>query len=169
MKWPSVLSKRKSLSPKLLKSPILAILIVAALVGYLGGMPIWVAVLGVIAYYSRGRDWRAGAYNLACVVTGLGLGLGAQTAAHKWQIDPSILVGPIALLFSIISVWAMGMVTGIRNVTSYAIGIIIAFLAQLDITLDAYFQLIATVSIGAVFAGLIDILWPRQQRAVRTC
>ncbi|AWF80635.1 hypothetical protein BTJ40_07320 [Microbulbifer sp. A4B17] len=169
MKWLGVLTKRESLSPQLLKSPILAVLIVAALVGYLGGMPTWVAVLGVIAYFSRGRNWRAGAYNLACVVTGLGLGLGAQAAAFKWQIDPSILVAPIALLFSVISVWAMGLVTGIRNIPSYAIGIVIAFLAQLDITLDAYFQLIATVSIGAVFAGLIDALWPRKDSVVRTC
>ncbi|WP_444930334.1 DUF1097 family protein [Microbulbifer sp. SSSA002] len=169
MKWLGALTRRKSVSTQLLKSPILAVLIVAALVGYLGGMSIWVALLGVIAYYSRGCDWRAGAYNLACVVTGLGLGLGAQAAAAKWQIDPSILLVPIALLFSMISVWAMGLVTGIRNTPSYAIGIIIAFLAQLDITLDAYFQLIAAVSVGAIFAGLIDILWPRRARTAGTC
>ncbi|WHI46238.1 DUF1097 domain-containing protein [Microbulbifer sp. JMSA004] len=169
MKWLGSLTRSENFSPRLLKSPILAVLIVAALVGYLGGMPIWVAVLGVVAYYSRGRDLRAGAYNLACVVTGLGLGLGAQAAAYKWQIDPSILIGPIALIFSIISVWAMGLVTGVRNIPSYTIGILIAFLAQLDVTLDTYFQLIATVSIGAVFAGLIDIFWPRQESTVGTC
>ncbi|MCO1334058.1 DUF1097 family protein [Microbulbifer sp. OS29] len=167
MKWLSVLTKRDGLSPQLLRSQIFAVLIVAAVVGYLGGMPTWVAILGVIAYHSRGSGWRTGSYNLVCVVTGLGLGLGAQSAAYKWQIDPSILIVPIALVFSIISVWAMGLVTGIRNLPSYSIGIIIAFLAQVDTTLDAYLQLIAAVSVGAVFAGLVNSIWPR--REVATC
>ncbi|GAA5442055.1 hypothetical protein Misp06_00216 [Microbulbifer sp. NBRC 101763] len=132
----------------------------AAGAALLGGMPIWVAMLGVIAYHSRGKNLQAGAYNLACAVTGLGLGFAAQVVVAKWQLQPHFAALPIALLFAAIGAWAMGRVTGVSNISSYAIGILIGFTAQVKISLDSYFILIAAISIGAVMSGVVDRLWP---------
>lgn len=129
-------------------------------IALIGDMPVWVAMLGVVAYFSRGKSLQSGAYNLACAVTGLGLGLAALAAVAKWQLQPHVVALPIALLVAATGVWAMGLVTGVSNISSYATGILIGFAAQVEVSLDNYFILIAAMSIGAVVGGLVDRLWP---------
>jgi len=126
----------------------------------IGEVPVWVAMLGVVAYFSRGKSLQAGVYNLACAVTGLGLGLAAQAAVTKWQLQPDVVALPIALLVAATGAWAMGLVTGVRNISSYATGILIGCAAQVQVSLDNYFILIAAMSIGAVAGALVDRLWP---------
>ncbi|GAB2896724.1 hypothetical protein GCM10027180_28390 [Microbulbifer echini] len=132
----------------------------AVAVASLVDLPAWVAVLGATAYFARGSSLRAGSYNLACTVTGLGLGFVVQAVIAKWPLELTLLSLPLALLFSAVGAWAMGLVTGISNIASYAIGILIAFAAPLPISLDSYFLLIAASAVGAISAGLADYFWP---------
>ncbi|MFA0810606.1 DUF1097 family protein [Microbulbifer epialgicus] len=132
----------------------------AAVTALIGGMLAWVAVLGVVAYFSRGRTLGSGAYNLACAVTGLGLGLAAQAVVARWQLQPFLVALPAALLFAAVGAWAMGLVTGVRNMPSYAIGVLVALAAQKEVSLDSYLILIASISVGSVIAAMIDRLWP---------
>ncbi|WP_172621150.1 DUF1097 domain-containing protein [Microbulbifer sp. GL-2] len=153
---------RQTLSQERLLTVLRLLLGLSAATGIslIGDMPVWVAMLGVVAYFSRGKSLQAGAYNLACAVTGLGLGLAAQAAVAKWQLQPQVAALPIALLVAAVGAWAMGLVTGVSNISSYAIGILIGFAAQVEVSLDNYFILIAAMSIGAVVGGLVDRLWP---------
>ncbi|WP_444919564.1 DUF1097 family protein [Microbulbifer sp. CnH-101-G] len=126
----------------------------------LTGVPTWVAALGSVTYFARGGNLRAGSYNLACAVTGLGLGLVATVATTGWQLEQSWLALPMALLLAAIGAWAMGLVTGVGNIISYAMGILIAFTAELPASLDSYFLLITATALGAMVAGLVDYFWP---------
>ncbi|WP_444888464.1 DUF1097 domain-containing protein [Microbulbifer sp. VAAC004] len=132
----------------------------AIVAAQLVGVPSWVAALGAVTYFARGGSLRSGGYNLACAVTGLGLGLVAIVGTAGWQLEQPWLALPMALLLSAIGAWAMGLVTGVGNIISYGIGILIAFTAQQPISLDGYFLLITAAVLGAIVAGLVDFIWP---------
>ncbi|SDZ89670.1 DUF1097 domain-containing protein [Microbulbifer marinus] len=128
----------------------------------LAGLPVWIALAGWVSYYSRGSSLRDGAYNLACLVTGLGIGIVSQAAAVKWHPDLGMLAMPAALVFAAASVWLMNVVTGVNNFRSYLIGIAVVIVAGMDTSLDSYLMLTAAVTLGAFVAALPDLI--RQKR-----
>lgn len=132
------------------------------LLGLLAGLPVWIALAGWASYYTRGSSLRDGAYNLACLVTGLGLGIVAEAAAINWHPGLGVLALPGALLLAAGGVWLMNFITGVNNVPSYLIGIAVVFTAGMDTSLDSYLILTAAVSVGALAAALPDFI--RQKR-----
>ncbi|SHE88013.1 Protein of unknown function [Microbulbifer donghaiensis] len=134
----------------------------AATLSLLAGLPVWIALAGWLSYHTRGSSLRDGAYNLACVVTGLGIGIVAQAAAVKWNPDLGMLAMPAALLLAAAGVWLMNVVTGVSNFRSYLIGVAVVFIAGMDTSLDSYLMLTAAVTVGALAAAVPDLI--RQKR-----
>lgn len=135
----------------------------AAALSMFAGLPVWVALAGWASYYTSGSSQRDGAYNLACVVTGLGIGIVAEAAAVNWQSSLGILALPVALLLAASSVWLMNMVTGVQNIASYLIGVAVVWVADTATSLDGYLLLTAAVTVGAVFGALSDMIDPRRK------
>ncbi|MFC6632281.1 DUF1097 domain-containing protein [Microbulbifer taiwanensis] len=148
-------------------TPLSAALIAgAAALCLLADLPVWVALAGWASYYTRGTTLRDGAYNLACAVTGLGLGIVAQAAAAKWSPELGIWALPAALFLAAISIQMLKFITGVNNIPSYFIGVLVVFAAGMETSLDTYLTLTAAVSVGAFAAALPDIIRQRREPEV---
>lgn len=159
-------SPLQSVSARRLLRPLMAVQV--ACVGALSlftGLPIWVALAGWLSYYTRGSKLRDGAYNLACVVTGLGIGIVAHAAADSWYPGLGVLSLPAALLLAASIVWLMDIVTGIHNLPSYVIGIAVVFVADATASLEAYLMLTAAVTVGAFVGALSDLICRKRRDA----
>ncbi|WP_323844874.1 DUF1097 domain-containing protein [Microbulbifer magnicolonia] len=130
----------------------------AAGLSLFGGLPVWITLSGWLAYRARGSSLRDGAYNLACAVTGLGLGIVAQAAAVKLHPALGLAALPAALALAAVSALMMNWITGVKNIPSYLIGIVVVFAAGMDTSLDTYLILTAAVSVGAFAAALADFI-----------
>ena len=126
----------------------------AAALCALAGQPPWAALAGWMAYYTRGSTLRDGAYNLACAVTGLGLAIVAQTVEAGMQPSLGIYALPLALLFAVGSIYLLKLMTGVDNIPSYFIGLLVMFASQLEPSLDSYLTLTAAITSGAFAAAL---------------
>jgi|GEM_PF-1198548 len=147
-------------------TPLSAALVAgAAALCLLLGLPVWAGLAGWVAYYTRGSTLRDGAYNLACAVTGLGLGIVAQAAAARFDASLGLLALPVALFLAAVSIQLMRWITGVNNIPSYFIGVAVVFAAAMDTSLDTYLTLTATVSVGAFAAALPDFIC--RKRAAR--
>lgn len=122
------------------------------------GLPTWVALAGWLSYHTRGTFPRDGFYNLACLVTGLGIGIVAESLMFKWQADLRFWALPAALLLATGGIWLMNFVTGIRNWPSYLIGVAVVFIAELDASMSSYLTLTAVVAMGAAVGALLDLM-----------
>ncbi|WP_193161117.1 DUF1097 domain-containing protein [Microbulbifer hainanensis] len=129
----------------------------AGVAGYLLGLPVWVTLAGLAVFYSRGSSLGHGTYNLACAITGLGLGIVSLSAAANFDLNSAWTALPAALLLAAISVQLMQFITGVSNVPNYYIGILIALVANMETSLDTYLTLTAAVSVG-VFAATLPAL-----------
>jgi len=131
----------------------------AGIAGYVLELPVWVALAGWVVFYSRGSTPRDGAYNLACAITGLGLGIASLSAAAGFALDPAWAALPVALLLAASGVQLMQFMTGVNNIPGYYIGVLIAAVAHMDTSLDSYLTLTAAVSVG-VFVGAAGQVTP---------
>ncbi len=121
------------------------------------GLPTWVALAGWLSYHTRGTSLRDGFYNLACLVTGLGIGIVAESLMFKWQADLRFWALPVALVLATCGIWLMNFVTGIRNWPSYLIGVAIVFIAAMEASISSYLTLTAVVAMGAAVGALLDL------------
>ena len=129
----------------------------AGMAGYLLGLPVWGALAGLAVFYSRGSSLRHGTYNLACAITGLGLGIISLSAAAKFDLNSVWTALPAALLLAAISVQLMQFITGVSNIPNYYVGILVALVANMETSLDTYLTLTAAISVG-VFAATLPAL-----------
>lgn len=144
---------------RLANTPLSAALLAgAAALCVLGGLPVWAALGGWAAYYTRGSTLRDGAYNLACAVTGLGFGIVAQSVALRLDPGLGIMALPAALFLAAIGIQLMKWITGVDNIPSYFVGVLVVFAAGMDRSLDTYLILTAAVSVGAFAAALPDMV-----------
>lgn len=130
----------------------------AAAICVLAGQPVWAAFAGWAAYFTRGSTLRNGAYNLACAVTGLGLGIVALAAKGGLLPDLGLMALPVALLLAIAGIYLMKLMTGVDNMPSYLIGVLVVLASGLEPSLDSYLILTAAVTVGAFAAAIPDIV-----------
>ena len=115
-------------------------------------LPIWAMFLGWVAYFTRGHSSVDGAVNLACLVLGLGFGMGAA-------VSLSVLVPALGTLaFAVVVFVVASIVVSLRalppfnNVLAYFLGLIGFFAAHAEPTLADFSELAASGTLGSVAA-----------------
>jgi hypothetical protein len=125
------------------------------------GLPIWAMFIGWVAYYTRGANARDGAWNFACVLGGIAIGIGSALALG--EIGP--MLGTLALP-SVVFVVAGGVVSlrslpPLDNLLCYFLGMIAFFAAGREPSLAALLALGTVVAIGSLGAWLSQLLQQR--------
>lgn len=146
-------------------TPLSAFLVAGASLSCLVlGLPVWAMLTGWAAYYTRGSLLSDGAYNLACVVTGLGLGIVAAMAIRQFEASLGIMALPTVIFVLAIAIHLMRFITGISNISCYYLGVIAFLAVQMEPTLDTYLTLTAAVSLGSFAAALTAIVKPQSDK-----
>lgn len=130
----------------------------AAAISESAGIPICAAFAGWVAYFTRGSTLRDGAYNLACTVTGLGLGAVAYTVDTSMEPILGIFALLVSLLVAAGSIYLVQFMTEVENVPSYFLGVLVMLAPGTSSSIGYYLTLTAGVTAGAFAAALPDLL-----------
>lgn len=127
-------------------------------------LPVWAMFVGWIAYFTRGLNWRAGAINLACVLIGLALGIGAaqllalmSTALGPFAISAAVMLVTVAAL-------SLAKLPVFNNVLGFFLGLVAYFASHLPPTPTAFAQLGLAAALGSL-AGFLAHAWARRAQA----
>jgi hypothetical protein len=104
-------------------------------------VPVWAMFVGWLAFFTRGLNLRHGLVNLACVLIGVGLGIGA---AHTLAaLGPHLGAYAItAVVFAITAVaLSLARVPVINNLLGFFLGLVAYFASHLPPSLGTLAQL----------------------------
>ncbi|KAB7767081.1 DUF1097 domain-containing protein [Xanthomonas maliensis] len=127
-------------------------------------VPVWAMFVGWIAFFTRGLTLRQGAINLACVLIGLGLGIGAAHALTA--LGPHLGAYAISAVVFAITVIALSLakVPVFDNLLGFFLGLVAYFASHLPPTLPSFAQLALAAAVGTIAALLAHGLQHRLRR-----
>jgi hypothetical protein len=117
-------------------------------------LPIWAMFLGWVAWFTRGVSVRDGLTNVACLLLGIGLGVGAAHAAGALLPTFGALTFPVVVFVVACIVVSLRAAPVVNNVLCYFLGLIGLFAAHVPPTLSAFARLAAAGTLGAVAAAV---------------
>lgn len=121
-------------------------------------LPVWAMFVGWIAYFTRGLNWRNGLINLACVLIGLAMGVGA---AHLLAWTGPVL-GPFAISAAVMAVTVVALSLAklpvFNNVLGFFLGLVAYFASHLPPTPTSFAQLGVAAAIGTLAGFLAHAL-----------
>lgn len=124
-------------------------------------VPVWAMFVGWISFFTRGLNLRQGAINLACVMIGVLLGMGAahfMAALAPWLGSYAIT----AVVFAItIIVLSLGRAPVFNNLLGIFLGLVAYFASHQPASLSAFGMLATAATLGAVAAYLAHALQKR--------
>jgi hypothetical protein len=124
-------------------------------------LPIWAMFLGWVAWFTRGVSVRDGLANLACLLLGIGLGVGAALAAGALLPALGALTFPAVVFFVACIVVSLRAAPVVNNVLCYFLGLIGLFAAHLPPTPATFARLAAAGTLGAAAAAACRALQAR--------
>jgi len=127
-------------------------------------VPVWAMFVGWISYFTRGLTARQGLVNLACVLIGLALGIGA---AHGLAaLSPLLGEFALSVVVCVVTVAALSMARApvFNNLLGFFLGLVAYFASHQPPTLAAWSGLALAAAIGALAAFLAHAL---QQQVLR--
>jgi len=124
-------------------------------------VPVWAMFVGWISYFTRGLDLKQGAINLACVLVGVMLGIGA---AHALAVlTPHLGSYALAAVVFAITVVALSLAKApvLNNVLGFFLGLVAYFASHQPPSLDTFRTLAVAAALGAVAGFLAHALQKR--------
>jgi len=128
-------------------------------------LPVWAMFVGWIAFFTRGLNLRSGLVNLACVLIGLALGIGA---AHLLAaLDPLLGAYAITAVVTVITAIALSLarVPVFNNLLGFFLGLVAYFAAHQPPTLGTFASLGLAAAIGTT-AGFLAHAWQHRVNQV---
>ncbi|WP_439669226.1 DUF1097 domain-containing protein [Cupriavidus necator] len=143
--------------------------VVAAVTTFLtltAGLPAWAMFLGWVAFNTGSQTAREGAANLAAFL--LGIVFGAATGLLIGWLTPRFgdLATPLAVFGDVVLVLSLRALPRINNPLAYFLGLISFFAASQPPSLMLLGALAAAGVLGAIGAGISNVLQARLARAV---
>ncbi len=120
-------------------------------------VPIWATFLGWIAFFTRGITPRDGMINLACVLSGLAIGIAAALVAGVVTPYLGELTLPLIVLAATFVILSMRLLPTINNLLACFLGLVCFFASTLPPQFASFIELSAALSLG-VLAGLLASL-----------
>ncbi|OZI23198.1 hypothetical protein CAL26_06900 [Bordetella genomosp. 9] len=115
-------------------------------------LPVWAMFVGWIAYFTRGLNLRSGLVNLACVLMGVALGMGA--AHGLGALAP--LLGDYAISAVVVAVTAVALSLArlpvFNNLLGFFLGLVAYFASHLPPTPTTFASLGLAAALGGVAA-----------------
>jgi hypothetical protein len=115
-------------------------------------LPVWAMFVGWIAYFTRGLNLRSGLVNLACVLMGVALGIGA---AHVLAALSPVL-GDYAISAVVVAVTAIALSLArlpvFNNLLGFFLGLVAYFASHMPPTPTTFATLGLAAAIGGVAA-----------------
>jgi hypothetical protein len=118
-------------------------------------VPVWAMFLGWVAYFTRGHSLRDGALNLACLLLGIAVGIGAATALGLLVPVLGRYALPAVVFAVACVVVSLRAAPLVDNVPCYFLGLIALFAAHRAPTLATFAVLAGAATLGA-FAGWLS-------------
>lgn len=120
-------------------------------------VPIWATFLGWIAFFTRGITPRDGMINLACVLSGLAIGIAAALVADVMTPYLGELTLPLVVLAATFAILSMRLLPVINNLLACFLGLVCFFASALPPQFASFIELSAALILG-VIAGLLASL-----------
>ena len=124
-------------------------------------LPVWAMFVGWISFFTRGLNLKQGAINLACVLIGLALGIGA---AHAMSVLSPLLGGYAisAVVFVITGIaLSLAKVPVFNNLLGFFLGLVAYFASHQPPSMSAFTMLTMAATLGAIAAFLAHALQKR--------
>ncbi|CAM3947871.1 DUF1097 domain-containing protein [Bordetella muralis] len=124
-------------------------------------VPVWAMFVGWISFFTRGVNLKQGAINLACVLIGLALGIGA---AHAMAVLTPLLGGYAisAVVFAVTGVaLSLAKVPVFNNLLGFFLGLVAYFASHQPPSISAFTMLTVAATLGATAAFLAHALQKR--------
>lgn len=122
----------------------------AALIAVGAGLEVWIMLLGLLAYSSRGASTRDGAANYLCLLLGLVLGMVAETATEALEPRLGGLATPVVVAMTTCVILPLRHAPVINNPTCFFLGLTAVIASGAIPGVSAYVLLAATSAIGAI-------------------
>ncbi len=129
-------------------------------------LPVWAMFIGWVAYFTRRPSVRDGLANLACLVLGLALGIGASSAIAT--LMPKFGVASVAIVVFVVAmiVLSLRVVPIANNILSYFLGIIGYFASShQEPALSIFVELGAAFALGSFAGWIANTIQSRLTRA----
>ncbi|MDX3773348.1 DUF1097 domain-containing protein [Chromatiaceae bacterium AAb-1] len=128
-------------------------------------VPVWAMFIGWISYFTRGFSLRHGVLNLASVLVGLVLGIGA--ALLLMLLNPLFGIYTISVVVMLVAMIALSLAKAplVNNLLGFFLGLVAYFASHLAPSLAAFTELAVAITLGAIAAWLAHALQLRIQRA----
>lgn len=133
-------------------------------------LPVWAMFIGWIAFFTRGRNLKAGLVNLGCVLIGLALGIGA--ARLQGALVPYLDAYAISAVVLAITAVALSLarLPVFNNLLGFFLGLVSYFASHWPPAVGSFASLGLAAAIGTT-AGFLAHAWAhrvtRQLPAVR--
>ena len=124
-------------------------------------VPVWAMFVGWISYFTRGLDLKQGAINLACVLVGVLLGIGA--AQGLAVLTPHLGSYALAVIVFAITVVALSLAKApmLNNVLGFFLGLVAYFASHQPPSLATFRMLAVAAALGAIAGFLAHALQKR--------
>ncbi len=129
-------------------------------------LPVWAMFVGWIAFFTRGLNLRSGLISLACVLTGMVLGLGA--AYMLGTLHPLLgkyAIAPVVIVITALTL-SMARAPVFNNLLGFFLGLVTWFAAHPSPSLATLSGLSATIAIGTL-AGFLAHAWQKRVNQVQ--
>lgn len=128
-------------------------------------VPVWAMFVGWISFFTRGMNLKQGAINLACVLIGVALGIGA---AHAMTVLTPLL-GSYALsavVFAITGVaLSLARAPAFNNLLGFFLGLVAYFASHQPPSLGAFTMLASAATLGTTAAFVAHTVQKHIQRS----
>lgn len=123
-------------------------------------VPVWAMFVGWLAFFTRGLNLRHGLVNLACVLIGVGLGIGA---AHTLD-ELGQHLGAYALTVVVFAITGIALTLAkapvFNNLLGFFLGLVAYFASHLPPSLGTLLQLGLAAAVGTA-AALVAHAWQK--------
>ena len=120
-------------------------------------VPIWATFLGWIAFFTRGITPRDGMINLACVISGLIIGIATAQLAVVMTPYLGELTLPLVVLAATFVILSMRSLPIINNVLAFFLGLVCYFASSLPPQVASFIELSAALALGVLAALLASL------------
>jgi hypothetical protein len=124
-------------------------------------VPVWAMFVGWIAFFTRGLNLKQGAINLACVLIGVGLGIGAAHAMSA--LTPHLGSYAISAVVFAITVIVLSLAKApiFNNLLGVFLGLVAYFAMHQPPSFEIFGTLATATTLGAIAAFLAHALQKR--------